>query len=106
MLKIDTTNCKDGCDAEFLVKLIEANKDFDGTIYVYDNDMVDEECKPYSITCFKTGDKVHRLHLGDDDKEWTVESISPATYGFMNIAIVDNSGEKCISYAGDLRKAT
>lgn len=95
MLKIDTSNCADGCDADFLKILIDVNKDFNGIIYVYDNDMVDEECKPYSITYLKAGDKVLRLHLDNDDsREWTVVKITPATYGFMNITIVDSSGEK------------
>lgn len=105
MLKIDTSNCADGCDANFLKTLIDVNKDFSGTIYVYDNDMVDEECKPYSITHLKAGDKVLRLHLDNDDgREWTVVKITPATYGFMNITIADSSGEQSIAYAGDLKK--
>lgn len=102
MLKIDTTNCKNGVDASFIMKVIDNNAYHDGIIYIYDNDLVDEGCKPYSITAFKPGDKVHKSRDEDSSEEWTIEAIVPATYGLMNVYIVDADGNKEISYSGDL----
>jgi len=107
MPTIDISNCKEGCSTKFIQEVIDCNKDFDGTIYIYDNDLVDEGCEPYSITQFKPGDKVRRLHLDDpESRTWTIVSISPATYGFMNVLIKDNEGIKDMSYSGDLKKAS
>ena len=104
MLKIDTTNCRNGVDASFITSVIDANSHYDGIIYIYDNDMVDEGCKPYSVTAFKPGDKVCKVGENKliDNKDFIVESISPATYGFMNVFIVDEDGNREISYSGDL----
>ena len=106
MVKIDTSNCKDGCSASFVQDVIAQNSTFDGVIYIYDNDLVDEGCEPYSITQFKPGDRVCLRSLPRyAGKVWTIAKISPATYGFMNVLIEDEDGGKTMSYSGDLARA-
>lgn len=107
-MRIDTSNCRNGADAEYLADLIKANEGVEGTVYVYDNDMVDEGCAPYSATRFKAGDAVClRKADGKFDfaKEFVVESVSPATYGFMNVFVEGADGKKECAYSGDVEFA-
>lgn len=103
-MNIDTSHCKNGAPDDFIAAVAESNKDFNGTIYIYDNDLVDEGCKPFSITQFKVGDKVKRRY-DEKQKVYEVVDITPATYGFMNVFIQDESGDVCIEYSGDIAKA-
>ena len=107
-MKIDTKNCEGGVDADYLLDLIKANKKVEGTVYVYDNDMVDEGCEPYSATRFKPGDRVClRKADGEFDfsKEYVVEKVVPATYGFMNVFVEGAGGKRQCSYSGDVEFA-
>ena len=105
MPTIDTANCKEVVPQKVIDSIVEANKDYTKTIYVYDNDMVDEGQDPYSLTRFKVGDIVKdRSAMRDQNVKWKVTQICPATYGFMNIFLegVDQPNRTSLAYDGDI----
>ena len=114
MIYLDMTHCKNKVPQKYIDEVLEANKDYDGVIHVYDNDMVDEGQEPFSLSRFAEGDFVRPKkgcvrvpEDGNDDSNesqiWKVTGVSPATYGFMNICYKDlKTGATGMSYEGDL----
>lgn len=108
-MRIDTLHCKNGVPYDFIKDVVEANSNVVETIYFYDNDLVDEDQQPYSVTVLKPGDKVvYKSELAEHDgdisacKELLITDISPATYGFLNVFLKDIDGNTSMSYSGDL----
>ena len=102
MTYLDMTHCKNKVPQKYIDEVLEANKDYDGVIHVYDNDMVDEGQEPFSLSRFAEGDWV-RPKGCDSVRPCKVTDVSPATYGFMNVCYRDlTTGNIGMAYDGDL----
>lgn len=108
-MTINARNCYSGVDSNYLLAVIEVNKDFDKTLYIYNNDLVEEEHWPYSVTSLTPRDTVmHRdssiSGTDENGQRWTyrIMKISPATYGMLNVFLAN--GEESIVYSGDIMK--
>jgi len=77
----------------------------DETLHVYKNELA--ECG-WSFTKFAVGDRVKILGLkhidSTDDPKGVIVSISPATYGMLNICVRKDDGTETLSYPGDIEK--